>query len=175
MLATPGVGVGVVAPTVGTSPTVVARSATGVFGAAGCKPAGRVAAGRDAARWGVADAGAEDAAGAVSACWLAAVSCWRAAGAGVADWGPADWLAAGRLAAGWLAAGADCGMGAFVAAGWTAQAASGIRNTDASSAPAPPLRMRASKWPGNETWPVAAYDVERGQAGARVDIIYSIF
>jgi hypothetical protein len=104
----------------------------------------------------------------VSLGWLAFASCWRAAGAGVAGWSD-TWVGA------WLAAGAACGVAALVAAGWTAQAASGIRNADAINAPAPPLRMRASKWPAGETWGFASYDVEKGQAGARVGIIYSIF
>ena len=78
------------------------------------------------------------------------------------------------MAAG-LAAGAAWGAAVPEAAGCTAHAASGIRNTDANSAPAPPLRMRASKLAGADTWAVAMYEIAGGQAGARVDIIYSIF
>jgi hypothetical protein len=167
MVAAPGAGVGVVAPTVGTSPTVVARSATGVSAVVlvvlVALVAGR-AGGLPAARCGAlaADAGA-----AVPLSGLAAAvlpSCWRVAGA---------WAAG--CAAIWDVAGAAWEAVAFVAAGCTAHAASGIRNTDANSAPAPPLRMRASKLAGADAWAVASYEVAGGQAGARVDIIYSIF
>jgi hypothetical protein len=65
--------------------------------------------------------------------------------------------------------------GAGAAAGCTAHAASGIRNTDANSAPAPPLRKLANNRTGADTWAVAVYKIAGGQAGARVDIIYSIF
>lgn len=76
---------------------------------------------------------------------------------------------------GWLVAGVACGGAAFGAAGWTAQAASGIRNIDAINAPAPALRMRTSKWLAGETCGFASYEGGRGQARARVGIIYSIF
>jgi hypothetical protein len=153
MVATPGAGVGVVAATVGTSPTVVARSATG--GAEGV-----VVDGAGVLVGELAGAGAAG----TWACAALLPSCWRGA--------MADACCAG--CAGCAAAGVAAGV-APVAAGGTAHAASGIRSKDASSAFAPPLRRRADSRTGRGTWAAASYWVAGGQAGARVDIIYSIF
>jgi hypothetical protein len=161
MVAAPGVGVGVVAPTVGTSPTVVARSATGMSGVV---LVALVAGRADVLPVVACGALAEGAGAVVPLCWLAAAalsSCRRTAGAAGA------WTGAG--------AGTAWDAGAPVAAGCTAHAASGIRNTDANSAPAPPLRKLASNRTGADAWAVAMYEIAGGQAGARVDIIYSIF
>jgi hypothetical protein len=54
-------------------------------------------------------------------------------------------------------------------------AASGIRKDAASNALAPPLRRQVDNRAGAIAWPMVSYWIAGGQAGARVDIIYSIF